>query len=102
MGSTTYIEPMDMIIIIHNENLNIYAIIKLSVYNGSTYMYIKKRNVFSRKENVKEEKMLGKNVKEKCCKVVNLNSFKDQFRNKNFNGMSGPNGRFRLEFCNFV
>ena len=41
--------------------------------------------------------MLGKNVKEKCCKVVNLNSFKDQFRNKNFNGMSGPNGRFRLE-----
>ena len=56
----------------------------------------------SRKENVKEEKMLGKNVKEKCCKVVNINSFKDQFRNKNFNGMSGPNGRFRLEFCNFV
>ena len=46
--------------------------------------------------------MLEKNVKEKCCKVVNLNSFKDQFRNKNFNGMSGPNGRFRLEFCHFV
>ena len=46
--------------------------------------------------------MLGKNVEEKCCKVVNLNSFKDQFRNKNFNGMSDPNGRFRIEFCNFV
>ena len=69
------------------------------VYNGSTYVYKKGK---SRKEHVKEEKMLGKNVKEKCCKVVNLNSFKDQFRNKNFNGMSGPNGRFRLEFCNFV
>ena len=92
---------MDMIIIIHHENLNIYAIIKIVVYNGSTYVY-KRRKVMSRKENVKEEKMLGKNVKEKCCKVVNLNSFKDQFRNKNFNGMSGPNSRFRLEFCNFV
>ena len=89
-----------MIIIIHHENLNIYAIIKLFVYNGITYVYIKKGK--SRKGNVKEEKMLGKNVKEKCCKVVNLNSFKDQFRNKNFNGMSGPNGRIRLEFCNFV
>ena len=81
---------MDMIIIIHHENLNIYAIIKLFVYNGITYVY-KKRKV------TKGKCKRGKNVKEKCCKVVNLNSFKDQFRNKNFNGMSGPNGRFRLE-----
>ena len=75
----------------------------LRAFYTTVYLYVyKKRNFLSRKENVKEEKMLGKNVKEKCCKVVNLNSFKDQFRNKNFNGMSGPNGRFRLEFCNFV
>ena len=49
------IDPkMDMIIIIHHENLNIYAIIKLFVYNGITYVYKKGK---SRKENVKEGKM---------------------------------------------
>ena len=66
-------------------------------------METKKKNM--KKESHKQKckgKMLGKNVEEKCCKVVNLNSFKDQFRNKNFNGMSDPNGRFRIEFCNFV